>query len=98
MPLRKEPARYGARVTKPMGSFEHLNDQPSDLAFERHYRAAKIAKLWNFIRQKVTRIFENEPGVLREGHDESRYQRSYHSLRVPESVMKRVHQRLRRNH
>jgi hypothetical protein len=67
----------------------------NDLSLEKHYTVAEIADLWNWSRQTVVRIFENEPGVLRYGREESRYKRSYFSLRVPESVLKRIHARLR---
>jgi len=61
---------------------------------ERHYTVAEIGKTWNLSRDVVRKLFENEPGVLVIGNDESRTKRGYHTLRVPESVVQRVHRRL----
>jgi hypothetical protein len=41
-------------------------------------------------------MFEKEPGVIEWGTVESRFSRGYRTLRIPESVMLRVHQRLRK--
>ncbi|MEZ5353870.1 MAG: hypothetical protein R2762_14625 [Bryobacteraceae bacterium] len=43
----------------------------------------------------VKKMFANEPGVIRRGREESRFQRPYITLRIPESVLFRVHRRLR---
>jgi len=61
---------------------------------ERHYTPAEIAEMWNLSRDVVRRIFEGEPGVLVIGDDGSRSKRRYHTLRIPESVMERVHRKL----
>ncbi len=47
--------------------------------------------MWNLSRDVVRKIFEREPGVLVIGNDGSRSKRGYHTLRIPESVMERVH-------
>jgi hypothetical protein len=41
----------------------------------------------------VKKIFEREDGVLSWGHCETRNKRPYVTLRIPESVLIRVHQR-----
>lgn len=60
---------------------------------EPHYTVDEIATAWKLSRDTVRKIFEKEPGVLVFGSERSRRKRGYHTLRVPESVMERVHRR-----
>ena len=60
---------------------------------ERHFSVAEIAETWNLSREVITRLFEGEPGVLVIGNDTTRSKRGYHTLRIPESVMERVHRK-----
>ena len=69
---------------------------PVDLANEKHYSVIEISKLWALSQKTVRRIFEREPGVILWGTGESRHKRGYRTLRVPETVLLRVHRRLRR--
>ena len=55
---------------------------------ERHYSVTEVAGIWNLSRDSVRRIFRREPGVLVIGE-------RYITLRIPESVLQRVHRRLR---
>jgi len=68
----------------------------ADLASERHYSVIEISKLWALSQKTVRRIFEREPGVILWGSEESRHKRGYRTLRVPETVLLRVHRKLRR--
>jgi hypothetical protein len=61
---------------------------------ERHYAVAKIAEAWNLSADKVRELFENEPGVLVIGEQSPRHKRRYVTLRIPQSVVERVHSRL----
>lgn len=61
---------------------------------ERHYSVAEIAETWSVSPDAVRKIFQNEPDVLVIGNDGSRNKRGYRTLRIPESVMERVHRRL----
>jgi hypothetical protein len=61
---------------------------------ERHYAVSEIAELWNFSADVVRKLFEREPGVLVLGDDGSRTKRRYTTLRIPQSVLERVHRRL----
>jgi AraC-like DNA-binding protein len=54
---------------------------------ERHYSVTDVAKLWGLSRDSVRRLFRREPGVLVMGD-------RYVTLRIPESVLERVHRRL----
>lgn len=61
---------------------------------ERHYTVDEIAKLWKLSRDKVRRLFENEPGVLVLENRSAFSKRRYRTLRIPESVAERVYRRL----
>jgi hypothetical protein len=61
---------------------------------ERHYAVAEIAEAWNLSADKVRELFENEPGVLVIGEQSPRHKRRYVTLRIPQSVVERVHSRL----
>ena len=61
---------------------------------ERHYTVAQIAELWILSPDVVRRVFEREPGVLVLGDQGSRSKRRYTTLRIPQSVVERVHRRL----
>lgn len=62
--------------------------------FERHYSAKQIAEKWGLSAKTIIRLFEDEPGVVKIGSPETRFKRKYESLRIPESVMLRVHTRI----
>ena len=64
---------------------------------ERHYAVAEIAELWNLSVDKVRELFADEPGVLVIGNRRPRYKRPYVTLRIPKSVVERVHSRLASN-
>jgi hypothetical protein len=50
--------------------------------------------LWNLSVDKVRELFENEPGVLVIGERIPRHKRRYVTLRIPQTVLERVHCRL----
>ena len=65
-----------------------------DMANEKHYSIIEISKLWALSQKTVRKIFENEPGVILWGTEETRHKRGYRTLRVPETVLQRVHRKL----
>jgi hypothetical protein len=67
-----------------------------DLANEKHYSVIEIAKLWALSQKTVRKIFEREPGVIHWGTEEKLHKRGYRTLRVPETVLHRVHRKLRK--
>ena len=67
-----------------------------DIAFEKHYSISEIVELWGLSEKTIRRIFAGEPDVLEWGHDELRFKRAYRTLRIPESVLQRVHRRIRK--
>ena len=59
---------------------------------ERHYTVQEIAEAWNMSENLVRRLFENEPGVVIFKKDRP-HKRTYKTIRIPESVLLRVHRR-----
>jgi hypothetical protein len=60
---------------------------------ERHYTLAELAKAWHVSRTTLEDWFRHEPGVVRYGSAKIKKgrQRTHVSLRVPESVARRVY-------
>lgn len=67
---------------------------PPGSAFEQHYSVQQVAKMWGLGVDVVRRMFEFEDGVLRFGSPERLHKRRYFTLRIPESVLRRVHRKL----
>lgn len=65
----------------------------SDPAFEKHFSVSEVAKLWGLSENTIRRMFTDEPGVVEWGSVESRFRRAYKTMRIPESVLQRVHRR-----
>ena len=63
-------------------------------AIEKHYEVAEVAELWSLSVDTIRQIFRTVPGVLRVDRPRTRNKRGYLSMRIPESVMQRVHQHL----
>ena len=55
---------------------------------------AEVAELTGFSRQTVTRMFEDEAGVLVISRPEAMHKRSYRSIRIPRAVYERVVRRV----
>jgi len=63
------------------------------VAFERHFTTRDLAELWKFDETTIRRIFQDQPGVFKVGRTNRRDgKRDYVTLRIPESVVLRVHQ------
>ena len=73
---------------------EALAQQENVVPVERHYAVIEVAELWNLSPDKVREIFEHEPGVLVIGDRNPRHKRRYLTLRIPQTVLRRVHNRL----
>ena len=57
---------------------------------ERHYSPNEIAERLNLSSRTVRRMFQDEPGVLKLGEPFKAKKRGYVTLRIPESVLRRV--------
>jgi hypothetical protein len=65
----------------------------ASFAFEKHYRVKELAGIWGLSPKTVSRLFADEPGVIRVANDLTS-KRKYATLSIPESVASRVHERL----
>lgn len=62
---------------------------------EKHYTPNEIAEKWGLDPTVIRNLFRDEAGVVKIGNDKSTYRKRAHTtLRIPESVMQRVHRRL----
>jgi hypothetical protein len=50
--------------------------------------------MWRLSENTIRRIFAEEPGVVGWGNEEKQFKRAYKTMRIPESVLQRVHRRL----
>jgi hypothetical protein len=65
-----------------------------EVAFEPVYTPQELSTLWKFDQSTIRRMFIDEPGVLKLGHQSRRDgKREYITLRIPASVARRVYQR-----
>jgi hypothetical protein len=63
-----------------------------ETAFEQHFTPQQLADLWVLHESTIRRLFLDEPGVLKYGNSSMRSgRREYVTLRIPESVAKRVY-------
>lgn len=61
---------------------------------EPFYTPKEIAEHLKLSTDKVIRLFEKEPGVMVIENRGTPWKRRYRTLRIPESVLERVQQRL----
>jgi hypothetical protein len=76
-----------------MNRLEAALSTDGGVSAERHYTVAEIAEMWNLSTDAVRRLFCNEPGVLSLGRTPSVSRRRYTTLRIPQSVLERVHRK-----
>lgn len=88
----REPLQWSGRLRNASTSAASVE---SDLSLEKHYSVIEISQLWSLSEKTVRKIFENEPGVIQWGTGETSRKRGYRTLRVPETVLQRVHRKLR---
>jgi hypothetical protein len=67
---------------------------PGEVISTRYYSVKEVAHMLNLSQDFVRKLFPNEPGVLVLGDQSSKYKRRYTTLRVPESVLRRVVRRM----
>ncbi len=63
---------------------------------ERHYAPVEVAELWHFNVETIRNLFQPEPGVLVLQAPFKKGKRRYTTIRIPQSVLERVHKRLQR--
>ncbi len=62
-------------------------------AMERHYTPEEVAEAWGVSADTVRRIFDGEAGVLVIENHRAGSRRRHRTLRIPASVVDRVHRR-----
>jgi len=87
-----KPAR---RINEPSPDRSLNTEASKELYIEKHYSVSELASSWQLSENTIRRMFEDEPGVLRWGTTECRFKRRYITLRIPETVVLRVHRQLR---
>ena len=75
-------------------SLDRSDKAPPARFEERHFAVGEVGELWKLSPDVVRKLFEREPGVLVLGDHGSRSKRRYTTLRIPQSVVERVHRRL----
>jgi hypothetical protein len=73
-----------------------LSESETTCATERHYSVADVSELWKLSPNAVRRLFQCEPGVFALGEPRPKYgrRRGKVTLRIPQSVLDRVHRRM----
>lgn len=65
-------------------------------SLERHPSSEEVGLMRGLSTKIVRRMFGNEPAIIEFGNRETMKKRSYLTIRIPESVLARVHRRLRK--
>ena len=68
----------------------------NDESLEKHYSPEDVSLMWGVSPRTVRRLFANEPGIIELGQSTSMKKRRYLTIRIPESVLVRVHRRLKK--
>jgi hypothetical protein len=70
-----------------------MNDERRPDFLERHYTVAELSKAWHVSARVVREWFTNEPGIVKYGAGKLRKncKRIHVSIRIPESVARRVY-------
>ena len=63
---------------------------------ERHYTPSEVGALWCLNVETIRRMFQDEPGVVVLQGPTKKGKRPYKTIRIPHSVLERVHKRLQR--
>ena len=92
--MRREIQNREKQVNWTQGNRDaHSSGLKTENFVERHYTVAEIAEIWQLSHDAIRRMFHSEPGVLVLG-SRKQSRRRYTTLRIPESVLQRVHRRL----
>jgi hypothetical protein len=88
---RKQPSRSQCHSAP---EWSQDNFSMTVLQLEQHFTPAQVATLWALSENTIRSLFENEPGVLIINRPERIHKRGYRSMRIPESVVRRVGEKL----
>ena len=71
---------------------EQKEETGPSIATERQYIPQEVAAIWNVSVDTVIRRFRSKPGVIEIGNDETLHKRRKTLMRIPESVVERIHE------
>ena len=74
-----------------MADWRCQEEKTLDTAFEKHFTISDLKELWGLGRETVRKLFMHEPGVI---HVRLGAKKSNSTYSIPESVARRVHNRL----
>jgi hypothetical protein len=66
----------------------------NSFAKEKHWTPIEVAQQWGVSSDLIRSLFRDEPGVLKIDRPGTRAKRAYATLRIPDSVLVRVHTRM----
>ena len=92
-PVGPAMGTYDKENTTGVEPLEARTEGLRGLAFERHFSVRELAGLWQLSEDTIRRMFQDEAGVVEVGNEKRSYRRRYTTLRIPESVVVRVHRR-----
>lgn len=72
-----------------------INPTPNPNCNEQHFKPAQLAGLWQLSTGSIRQLFRDEPGVICLDRPEQLNKRPYCTMRIPLSVARRVHGKLR---
>jgi hypothetical protein len=84
----------GPTFTNRLPAHASVGPVPNSFAEERHWTPIEVAKQWGVSSDLIRSLFRNEPGVLMFDRPATRAKRSYATMRIPDSVLVRVHTRM----
>jgi len=61
---------------------------------EQHFKPDELAELWGISATTIRRLFRDVPGVLVIDRPEQMHKRRFSTMRIPESVARRVYEKL----
>ena len=77
------------------GLFGGSNTISDELAIweGRHYSVSELAEMWGLCTNTLTKLFRNEPGVVKLCRPHQKGKRTKTTLRIPAPVVARVYDR-----
>jgi hypothetical protein len=60
-------------------------------AHDKHWKVGEVSKAWNLGRETIRRLFKDEPGVIK---IQMGRKKAHVFYSIPDSVLRRVHNRL----
>jgi hypothetical protein len=72
------------------------NLTPDVSGIEKHYRIKELKPITGLSERSLRRLFADEPGIVVLPHEICRRKRKYETVLIPESVVKRVLNGLKR--